>query len=98
MKAKRTDANQTEIVKAFRDLGCSVFILSSVGKGCPDILVGYRNINFLFEIKDGKKPKSARKLTECEKVFFEQWNGQVSTISSIDDAVYFINRVNKNLS
>jgi Holliday junction resolvase len=98
MKAKRTDANQTEIVQAFRDIGCSVFILSAVGKGCPDILVGYRKFNFLFEIKDGKKSKSARKLTECEDKFIEAWKGQVAIINSVDDAIHFITRVNKNLS
>ena len=35
----RTDKNQAAIVEALRKSGCLVFCLSSVGKGCPDLLV-----------------------------------------------------------
>lgn len=89
--ARRIDANQQEIVKAIRQTGASVLILSNVGKGCPDLLVGLQNHNYLFEIKDGKKPPSQRKLTELEEVFFNLWRGQVSVINSLEEALQFIN-------
>ena len=96
--AKRTDSNQTVIVKCLRKLGCSVQILSDVGKGCPDIVVGYRGRNFLFEIKDGEKPPSARKLTEYEQYFFDTWNGQVCIINSTDEVNdFFINEMSKGV-
>lgn len=90
--ARRTDANQKEIVKAFRDLGASVFILSDLGKGCPDLVVGINYQNYLVEIKDGKKPLSGQKLTEKEEKFFNTWKGQVCIVKSIYDVVQLIQR------
>lgn len=87
MVAKRIDANQREIVKGLRICGMSVLVLSSVGKGCPDILVGAFGKNVLMEIKDGKKPPSARKLTEHEEKFAECWKGNVSIVHSLGEAL-----------
>lgn len=95
MTAKRTDANQGEIVKALRDMKATVQILSAVGKGCPDILIGYRGHNFLAEIKDGKKPPSARKLTEDEAKFHDEWKGHVCILNSIEDAINLITKIDK---
>lgn len=90
MTAKRTDANQLQIVKALREAGHSVLILSGVGKGCPDIMVGIlhggKRYNLLFEIKDGMKPPSQRKLTPCEALFFERWLGHARVVKSVPDA------------
>jgi len=61
MRAGRTDTNQTEIVEAFRSLGCSVHITSNVSHGFPDIVVGVCGLNLLVEIKDGQQdPKQAQ--------------------------------------
>jgi len=49
--AKRTDANQKVIVAALRAAGATVFDLSRVGGGCPDIAVGFRGKTYLMEIK-----------------------------------------------
>jgi Holliday junction resolvase len=87
---KRVDGNQKEIVKTFRDCGASVLILSEVGKGCPDICVGMRGVNYLIEIKDGSKPPSGQKLTDCETEFFASWKGQVQVINSVDAALRFL--------
>jgi len=85
--AKKADRNQPEIVKAFRDLGCTVQHLHTVGKGCPDILVGYEGFNYLIEIKDGEKPPSARKLTKDEKEWHDKWLGQVDVIENAHDVL-----------
>ena len=55
MVFKKVDSNQTRVVKALRELGATVQHLHAVGKGCPDIVVGYKNRNYLLEIKDGEK-------------------------------------------
>lgn len=89
--AAKIDANQPEIVKALRKIGCTVEVLSAVGKGCPDIIVGFRNINVFMEIKDGTKPKSARKLTPDQVVWHEKWQGLVYVVESVDDALKIIN-------
>lgn len=90
MRAAKIDANQNEIVEALRKIGCSVQILSSVGKGCPDILVGKNGINYLIEIKDGNKPKSAQKLTPDQVEWHEKWNGSVVVVSSAEMAIELV--------
>jgi hypothetical protein len=82
MSAKRTDANQPEIVQALRDIGASVQDLHIVGKGCPDILVGWRGVNYLMEIKT-----DTGKLNQREKVWHADWRGQVATVRTIDEAL-----------
>lgn len=86
-RAAKTDRNQAEIVRAFRQIGASVQILSAVGKGCPDALVGFRGKNLLVEIKDGEKPPSARRLTADQERWHGSWAGQVMVAESIEDAV-----------
>lgn len=87
MSPKRVDANQTEIVQALRACGCSVQILSAVGKGCPDLLVGYAGRNVLLEVKDGSKRPSARKLTPDEQAWHEAWRGEAYVVSDVEDAL-----------
>ena len=89
-RAARTDANQTQIVSALRSVGASVELLSAVGKGCPDLLVGYRNENILMEVKDGKKPPSERKLTSDQIVWHREWKGVVTVVNSVDEALFAI--------
>lgn len=90
-RAARTDANQSEITKALRKIGCSVQLLHSVGKGCPDLLVGYKGNNYLLEVKDGEKP--ARKLTPDQVIWHFDWKGQVAVVNSVQEAIDTIKRL-----
>lgn len=90
MKLARVDANQPAIVEALRKMGATVLHLHTIGKGAPDIAVGYKGKNALVEIKDGSKPPSARKLTPDEEKFHAEWRGQVTVIESVDEAIAFI--------
>jgi Holliday junction resolvase len=92
-RAARTDDNQQEIVAGLRRAGYTVCILSSVGKGVPDLLVGGNGVNVLLEIKDGEKPKSAQKLTVDESNWHRVWKGQVNTVGSLYEALNVLNRV-----
>jgi hypothetical protein len=85
----KVDSNQPEIVKAFRNLGFSVFLTHTLGRGFPDIVAGKQGLNFLIEIKDGSLPPSKRKLTPAEQEFKDNWRGQYDIIESIDDVVLF---------
>ena len=85
--AARVDANQAEIVDALREIGCSVQILSAVGKGCPDLLVGYHGVNYPIEVKDGDKSPSKRRLTHDELVWHDEWNGTVYVVKSVEEAI-----------
>jgi hypothetical protein len=86
-RAARIDANQTQIVSALRSVGASVELLSAVGKGCPDLMVGYRGLNILMEVKDGNKPPSERKLTSDQIVWHSNWKGVVFLVTSVQDAL-----------
>jgi Holliday junction resolvase len=85
--ANRIDANQNAIVEALRKAGAVVRIISQ-GDGIPDLLVGYRGYTILMEVKDGDKVPSARKLTEAEQKFFEDWRGGLLVVvNSIEEAL-----------
>jgi len=86
----RVDENQTEIVTKLRKLGATVQSLATVGKGCPDIVVGHNGVNYLFEIKDGNKTPSQQKLTPDEIKWHETWKGKVYIINCIDQAIALI--------
>jgi hypothetical protein len=83
---KRTDRNHAEIINALRKIpNLSVFSTHEVGKGFPDIVIGYKGINYLIEIKDGNKPPSARKLTDAELQFHSNWKGQIKIVNNLDE-------------
>jgi hypothetical protein len=75
MRARRVDRNHGEVIKAFRDLGFSVFDTSRVGEGFGDAVIARNNKTAIVEIKDGSKPPSARKLTADEVKFSKAWKG-----------------------
>ena len=50
-----------------------------------DIVLGYKGINYLIEIKDGLKPPSQRKLTDAEVIFHSNWMGQIATVNNVDE-------------
>lgn len=87
MRAAKVDANQSEIVAALRKIGVSVQPLHTVGKGCPDLLIGVRGINLLLEVKDGNKPPSAQKLTSDQVEWHRTWGGQVEVVNSVEQAL-----------
>ena len=85
---KKVDSNQTRVVKALRELGATVQHLHAVGKGCPDIVVGYKNRNYLLEIKDGEK-----KLTPDQVIWHYDWKGQVEVVTSPEHAIETIKKL-----
>jgi len=91
-RAARVDANQEQIVSALRACGAYVRIVTQ-GEGLPDLLVGYRGYTLLLEVKDGRKPPSARKLTEAEEKFFQEWKGGLlAKVESVDEALDILKR------
>lgn len=90
---KKVDANHKSIVEGLRAIGATVRSTAAIGKGFPDIAVGYRNQNWLFEIKNPDLYPSQRHLTTAEAEFFENWRGQVSIIETLDDALKLITSV-----
>lgn len=65
-------------------------IISSVGGGVPDLLVGRGGYNILLEVKDGDRKPSERGLTEDEQKFRDGWRGQIETVESVEWAVRYV--------
>jgi hypothetical protein len=84
---KRVDENQKQLVHTFIALGASVLNLSTVGRGCPDLLVGYKGKSVLVEIKRDSKSI----YTEPQVKFMQEWRGgAVSRVDSVDAAIRLI--------
>lgn len=91
-RAAKIDDNQAEIVDALRKVGCTVQSLAAIGKGCPDLLVGVAGRTLLIEVKDGKKPQSARALTPDQLVWHGAWvGGPLAVVDSIESAIRMVN-------
>jgi len=86
LRAAKVDANHESVVIALRAAGASVQSLAGVGNGVPDLLVGYQGKTLLMEIKDGKKPPSARLLTEDQLRWHREWNGGALAVVDGPDA------------
>lgn len=88
MRAARVDDNHVAVVEALRKAGAMVQSLAGVGDGVPDLLIGIRGKLALFEIKDGSKSPSRRKLTPDQVKWHEQWAGYpVCTVDCVEAAL-----------
>lgn len=89
-RAARVDANQDAIVTALRAAGASVQSLAAIGKGCPDLLVGFRGANWIFECKNGAKSPGNRPLTIDQQAWLRDWEGTVAVVLNPDSALRLI--------
>ena len=85
-RAARRDHGEQDIVKAMRACGAFVKVIND--EGTFDLLCWYGGRTLLLEIKDGLKPPSARRLTDAEQKFHDEWPG---------DNLYIINSVQEAL-
>lgn len=83
--AKKVDSNQKEIVQMLRNFGASVVDTHSVGKGCPDIFVGYKWKIYAFEIKS-----EGGFLTPAEYEWRENWKGNYYIVHNIEEALQIL--------
>lgn len=85
----RVDENQAVIVDCLRRCGCRVEVLSRLGRGVPDLLVGTpRGLLILVEVKDGSRIPSARRLTPEQNSWHAEWRRfPIYVVSSVVEAV-----------
>ena len=88
MRHGRVDANQAEIVAALRKVGASVVSIADIGKGCPDILVGFRGVNHLMELKT-----ATGTLTDDEREWRAAWRGSGFLVRSVEEALRAIGAI-----
>lgn len=91
-RAPNLDGNQNIIVQALTALGCEVFSCAALGCGFPDLIIGYRGLNILLEVKDGSLKPSRQVLTDDQKVWHKRWKraGQVRVVLSAPDAIDYV--------
>ena len=85
-RAGRRDANEQDIIKAMRAEGAYVKQIND--EGLFDLLVSHRGKTLLIECKDGSKPPSARRLTDAEQKFHDEWPGSdLYIVNSVEEAI-----------
>ena len=88
-RAKRTDANQADIVAGLRKAGASVLDLSGVGGGAPDIIAGFRGEDYKMEIKF-----EGGRLNKRQIKFHAEWKGKpINTCWTLDEALRVIGAI-----
>lgn len=79
IRASGADGNTSEIVGGLRTLGASVVVLTSVGGGVADLLVGWGGVNHLLEVKPkpkrGEVAPSRARLRPSQEKFRDSWRG-----------------------
>lgn len=83
------DGNHAEIVKAFRDTGCSVVEthLPPVA-GFPDLIVGCIGVTHLVECKNIETKYGRAGFSRSQSAFVRDWKGSpVELIESPDEAI-----------
>lgn len=92
-RAANRDKGEGAIVEALRAVGASVEYLDLTDG--PDILVGWRELNFLFEVKEpigpnGGASKDGQHLSEGQAKWHATWNGQVAVVRTPLEALIAI--------
>ena len=85
---KSTDANQSLIVADLRKAGATVQTLHEVGRGCPDLLVGFRGVNYLIEVKT-----ETGMLRYSQWEWHHEWWGQVAIARTSEEALRIIGAI-----
>jgi len=83
----KKDDNHNEIKARFEYWGWSTQDVHTI-KRFADLLVARDNLTAVIEIKDWKKPKSKRQLTEGEQEFKDGWKGYYFVVEKISDVDY----------
>jgi hypothetical protein len=86
----KVDSNQSEIVHALLGAGADILDLSRVGCGCPDLLVCFRGVLYLLEIKN---VQGRNRLTQAQEDFIAGWRGKVHVVRSIAESLAAIRAI-----
>lgn len=69
------DGNHGKIVAALREVGATVQSLAELGDGTPDLLVGFRRVTYLLEVKNPEQDANKRRLSAQEAEWHTIWRG-----------------------
>lgn len=83
----KIDRNQPEIVREFRRRGAKVDVTATVGNGFPDLVVNYKSVFAIIEVKDGK----GKRLRKVQKDWFADRNGLRFIVYDLEDIETILN-------
>lgn len=86
---RKTDANQKDIVKALRKIGCNVFDIEEPF----DLLIDYRGEWRVMEVKNPEthaRRKGGSKMTDTQDTLLAIMSARVLIAESVDDAIRVI--------
>lgn len=95
-KPVKRDKNHAAIVEAFTQCGATVADLAGVGGGCPDLLVGWRGIDLLVEVKGEPGPRGGMahehvELSDEQCQWHAGWRGRVPiVVRTVEDVTRLI--------
>lgn len=82
----RTDRNHADIVAELRARGCSVLLTHQLGGDAPDLIVGYRGVTALVEVKPpGMVSHKARVARQA--AFLHEWRGGPAFVATSTEDV-----------
>jgi hypothetical protein len=99
LRAAKVDNSQRELVPFLEAHGATFQSMATVGKGCPDGVVGFLGVDWLVEFKTGAAPKapSKRKAGRTEAAqakWHAEWRGaSVAILRTRDDAEKLLERM-----
>lgn len=87
------DAGEPAIIAALKSVGATVAQIDAPDQ--PDLLVGFRGVNHLLEIKEpigpkGGTSKNGQQLSEGQLKWHQTWKGQVTVVRSAVEALQAI--------
>jgi hypothetical protein len=91
------DANHEAIVLELRQLGATVLETHALGDDAPDLVVGYRGITALVELKSGDRvlgrahvtQRRKRERLERQRAYLDAWAGGLAFIAETTEAILF---------
>ena len=88
-RAKKRDDNAKEIIQELRAQGCFVQDMGAVGGGVADLVVGFRGLWHILEVKDGSKDQCKRILTPAQIawVFDVKNRAPVHVVETVEQAL-----------
>jgi Holliday junction resolvase len=82
----KRDANHNAIVRTLQQSGASVIDISGQGDDAPDIIVGFRSVNYLVEIK-----VEGAKLRKGQAELAARWRGApIYVLRTRDDCLQML--------
>ena len=88
-RAARRDGNELEIVVALEAIGADVVKLDN-----PDLLVGFRGVNWLLEVKN---PAGLNRVSDDQEQFMVDWRGgRVAVVRTADEALMAVGAIRKD--